>query len=95
MGPISERCRRRPGTSGHGAQPERAGTDLDYIGESNSGVTWDSNGLSKTATPAFHQEVVSRIVIDAEGQRSTNGWRARNNGDAKRVLARESPQLSS
>ena len=41
--------------------------------ESNSGVTCDSNGLSKTATPAFQQEVVSRIVTEAESQQSTNG----------------------
>ena len=59
------------------------------LGESNSGVTCDSNGLSKTATPAFQQEVVSRIVTEAESHQSTNGWRARNDGDAKRVLALE------
>jgi hypothetical protein len=60
-------------TSGHRTQPERAGTDLEWIGESSSGVTCDSNDLSKTATPAFHQEVVSRMVSDAGGQQRTNG----------------------
>ena len=44
------------------------------------------------ATRAFHQEVVSRLVTDAEDQLSMNGWRARNDGDGKRVLARESPE---
>jgi hypothetical protein len=43
------------------------------MGESNSEVTRDSNGLSKTATPVFQQGVVSRIVIDAEGQQNKNG----------------------
>jgi len=41
------------------------------------------------ATRAFQQEVASWIVIDVEGQQSTNGWRARNDGEAKRVLAPE------
>jgi hypothetical protein len=54
-------------------QLERAGTDLEEIGESNSGVTCDSNVLSKTATPTFQQEVVSRIVTDDESQQRTNG----------------------
>src|SRR5262245_44695711 len=43
------------------------------------------------ATRAFHQEVVSRMVTDAEDQQSANGWRARNDSDAKCVLAREFP----
>jgi hypothetical protein len=55
------------------AQPERAGTDLESIGESNSGVTCDSNVLSKVATRSFQQEVVGRIVTDAESQQNTNG----------------------
>ena len=46
---------------------------LEWIGESNFGVTCDSNDLSKTATRAFQQEVVSRIVSDAESQQSTSG----------------------
>ena len=46
---------------------------LSQVGESNSGVTCDSNDLSKTATPAFQQEVVSWIVTEAESQQSTNG----------------------
>jgi len=41
------------------------------------------------ATPAIHQEVVKRIVIDPERHQSSNGWRAENDGSAKRVLARE------
>jgi hypothetical protein len=65
------------------AQPERAGTDLSKIGESNFGVTCDSNDLRKTATDAFQQEVVSRIVTDAESQHGTTG-------DAKGVLTFES-----
>jgi len=28
------------------------------------------------------------MVTDAEDQQTTNGWGARNDGDAKRVLAR-------
>jgi putative tryptophan/tyrosine transport system substrate-binding protein len=40
---------------------------------SNSGVTCDSNGLSKMATRAFQQEVVGPSVSDAESQQSTNG----------------------
>jgi hypothetical protein len=43
------------------------------------------------ATRAFHQEVVSRMVTDAEDQQSANGWRARNDSDAKCVLARAFP----
>jgi hypothetical protein len=73
MGPSSEGCHCRSGASRQRTQPERAGTDLEQIGESNSGVTCDSNGLSKMATRPFHQEVVSRMVTDAEGQQSANG----------------------
>ena len=58
------------------AQPERAGTDLEQIGESNFGVTCDSNDLSKMATRAFQQEVVSRIVTGAESQLGTTATRS-------------------
>jgi len=43
------------------------------------------------ATRAFHQEVVSRMVTVAEDQQSMSGWCARNDGNAKCVLAWEFP----
>ena len=39
----------------------------------NSGVTCDSNGLSKIATGAFQQEVVSPFVSDTESRQHMNG----------------------
>ena len=67
MGPSSEGCHCRSGR-----QRSHNPSVLVRI-LSNSGVTCDSNGLSKMATRPFHQEVVSRMVTDAEGQQSANG----------------------
>jgi hypothetical protein len=39
----------------------------------NSWVTCDSNGLSKIATGAFQQEVVSPFVSDTESRQHMNG----------------------
>jgi hypothetical protein len=46
---------------------------LSKRGEVISGVTCDFNGLSKLATRAFQQEVVSLFVSDDESQQSKNG----------------------
>jgi len=58
---------------GDGSDLGRQREDDVKVGESNSGVTCVSNGLSKMATPGFQQEVVSPFVSNAEGQQSTNG----------------------